>query len=106
MKTKEEIKNIESEIEQLLYTVMDPEVELNIVDLGLLYSVGYDGEKQVEIKMTLSTPACPLGDAIMMNVKETINNKFPEFEINVELTFEPPWSADMISEKGKIQLGM
>ncbi len=106
MKTKEEIKNIESEIEQLLYTVMDPEVELNIVDLGLLYSVAYDGEKQVEIKMTLSTPACPLGDAIMMNVKQTINNKFPEFEINVELTFEPPWSADMISEKGKIQLGM
>jgi len=106
MKTSEEIKNIEAEINKLLYTVMDPEVELNIVDLGLVYSIVYDGIKGVKIIMTLSTPACPLGDAIVLNVQQTINNKFPEFEVDVQLVFEPPWSPDMISEKGKLKLGM
>jgi len=106
MKTKEEIKNIESEIEQLLYNVMDPEIEINIVDLGLIYSRVYDGYKNVEIKMTFSTPACPLGDAIVANVKQTINNKFPDFEVDVQIVFEPRWSSDMISEKGKMMLGM
>ena len=106
MRTEEEIKNIESEIDQLLYTVMDPEVELNIVDLGLIYSLVYDGDKNVEIKMTFSTPACPLGDAIVMNIKQTINNKFPDFEIDIQIVFEPRWSSDMISAKGKMMLGM
>ena len=106
MKTKEEIKSIELEIEQLLFTVMDPEVELNIVDLGLIYSIVYDGDKDVTIIMTLSTPACPLGDAIVLNVKQTINNKFPEFEVDVQIVFDPPWSSDMISENGKMKLGM
>ncbi len=106
MKTDEEIKKIEAEIDQLLYTVMDPEVELNIVDMGLIYSIVYDGDKGVEIKMTLSTPACPLGDVIMQNVKETVNNTFKDFIIDVQLVFDPPWSADMISEEGKMKLGM
>ena len=106
MKTKEEIKSIELEIEQLLFTVMDPEVELNIVDLGLIYSIVYDGDKDVAIIMTLSSPACPLGDAIVVNVKQTINNKFPEFEVDVQIVFDPPWSSDMISENGKMKLGM
>ncbi len=106
MKTDEEIKKIEAEIDQLLYTVMDPEVELNIVDMGLIYSIVYDGDKGVEVKMTLSTPACPLGDVIMQNVKETVNNTFTDFMIDVQLVFDPPWSADMISEEGKMKLGM
>jgi metal-sulfur cluster biosynthetic enzyme len=106
MKSEEEIKNIEAAIDQLLHTVMDPEVELNIVDLGLIYSLVYDGENGVEIKMTLSTPACPLGDAIIANVKQTIHNKFPEFVVDVQLVFDPPWSAAMISEQGKAKLRM
>ena len=106
MKTEEEIKAIEANLEQILYNVMDPEIEINIVDLGLIYSLIYDGETQVEIKMTLSTPACPLGDAILMNVKQSINNIYPDYEVNVELVFTPPWNADMISEKGRLMLGM
>ncbi|KAA3617136.1 MAG: DUF59 domain-containing protein [Calditrichaeota bacterium] len=106
MKSKEEIKKIESEIEEILYTVMDPEVELNIVDLGLLYSIVYDGDKKVDIIMTLSTPTCPLGDAIVNNVKHSIYSKFPEFTARVEIVFDPPWSQEMISEAGKMKLGM
>ncbi len=104
--TNEEIKTIEAELEQILYGVMDPEIEINIVDLGLIYSLVYDGEVNVEIKMTLSTPACPLGDAIVMNVKQSIQNVHPEFEVDVEIVFTPPWNAGLISEKGKLMLGM
>ncbi|MBT4036219.1 MAG: metal-sulfur cluster assembly factor [Candidatus Marinimicrobia bacterium] len=106
MKTRDEIKEIESELEQILYGVMDPEVELNIVDLGLIYSLIYDGQSQVEIKMTFSTPACPLGDAILMNIRQSITNVYPEFEVDIEVVFEPAWNADMISEKGRLMLGM
>ena len=106
MKTSEEIKNIEAQIEQILYNVMDPEINLNIVDLGLIYSLKYDGEGAVEIKMTFSTPACPLGDAIVMSVKQSINNVFPDYQIEVQIVFEPPWTTEMISENGKLMLGM
>ncbi len=56
--------------------------------------------------MTLSTPACPIGDAIMLNVKEAILAKFAGFEVDVELVFDPPWSPEMVSEAGKEILGM
>jgi len=106
MDTSTEIKEIESAIEQILCGVMDPEVELNIVDLGLIYSLVYNGENQVEIKMTFSTPACPLGDAILMNMKQSIANVYPDFEVDIEVVFQPPWNSDMISEKGRLLLGM
>ena len=106
MKTRDEIKEIESELEQILYGVMDPEVELNIVDLGLIYSLIYDGQSQVEIKMTFSPPACPLGDAILMNIRQSIANVYPEFEVDIEVVFEPIWNSEMISEKGRLLLGM
>jgi len=106
MKTDAEIKVIEADLEQILYGVMDPEIELNIVDLGLIYSLIYDGESRVEIKMTLSTPACPLGDAIIQNVKQSITHKYPDYDTNVELVFSPPWSSAMISEQGRLMLGM
>jgi metal-sulfur cluster biosynthetic enzyme len=106
MKTKEEITAIEGQIQDLLYEVMDPEVELNIVDLGLIYSIIYTDPDKVEIKMTFSTPACPLGDAILANVKQTINNVFPDYEVDIEVVFEPRWSTDMISEEGRLKLGM
>jgi len=106
MKSVEEIKNIEGQLEQILYNVMDPEINLNIVDLGLIYSLVYDGENDVVIKMTFSTPACPLGDAIVMSVKQSINNVFPDYGIDVQIVFDPPWTTEMISENGKMMLGM
>ena len=106
MKSPDEIKEIESELEQILYGVMDPEIELNIVDLGLIYSLSYDGQSQVEVKMTFSTPACPLGDAILMNIRQSIANVYPEFEVDIEVVFEPIWNSEMISEKGRLLLGM
>lgn len=106
MKTREEIAIFEMEILVLLKNVMDPEIEINIVDLGLIYEIIYDGEKNIDIEITFSTPACPLGETIISNIKETINQKHPDFIINIEVVFDPPWSTALVSEEGKKKLGM
>ncbi len=106
-KNKEEIEQIEADlIENVLTQVMDPEIEIDIVNLGLIYDLKYNGKDKVKILMTMSTPTCPLSDAIVQNVKETIKYKYPDFKIDVELTFEPAWHAGLISEAGKEMLGM
>ena len=88
----------------LLKTVIDPEVEINIVDMGLIYKLDYDGDKKVDIEMTLSTPNCPIADSIVMNVMETIMNEHPDYDVNVHLVFEPKWTPDLISPAGKLAL--
>lgn len=106
MKSSEEILKIEGEIRQHLKTVMDPEVEVNIVDLGLIYRIEYDGEKKVDVDMTLSTPACPLGDAIILNVNEVLKANMEELEFNVQLVWDPPWSPEQMTDEGREILGM
>jgi len=103
---KEEITIVELEILDLLKNVMDPEIEINIVDLGLIYEVAYDGKKNIDIEMTFSTPSCPLGDTIVTNIKEEIKKKYPEYTINVEIVFDPPWTPNLVSPEGKKLLGM
>ncbi len=103
---KAEITNFELEILELLKNVMDPEIEINIVDLGLIYEVNYDGDKKLDLVITFSTPACPLGDAIVSNIKEVIKQKYPDFTTNVEVVFEPLWSTELVSEEGKRILGL
>ena len=105
-KDLKEIRKVENEIYELLKTVMDPEIELDIINLGLVYNILFDGEDYVRIEMTLSTPACPLGDAITENVKNTIHVKYPDYKVDVDVVFDPPWDASMISEEGKKKLGM
>ena len=90
-------------IREILKTVIDPEIEINIVDLGLIYEIKHDAVN-IDIEMTLSTPACPIGDTIIMNVIESVKQDFPAHEVNVNLTFEPPWNPDMISPEGKIAI--
>lgn len=92
--------DISEEVKNILKTVIDPEIEINIVDLGLIYSIKND-MVNIDIEMTLSTPACPLGDTIIMNIIESIKQVYPDHEVNVNLTFDPPWNPDMISEEGK-----
>ncbi len=106
MKTREEIVIFEIEVLELLKNVMDPEIEINIVDLGLIYEISYDGEKNIDIEMTFSTPSCPLGDTIITNIKETIKQKYDDFITNIEIVFDPPWSTELVSEEGKKLLGM
>lgn len=112
MQMETNIKNnhilaIESDIrESLLPTVIDPEIEIDIVNLGLVYDVEFDGNRNVLITMTLSTPTCPLGDSIVMNVIETIKQKYPDLDVDVNLVYEPQWNDSMITQKCRIMLGM
>jgi len=103
--TAEDIMLFEIELLELLKEVIDPEVEINIVDMGLIYKLTYDGEGIVNIDLTFSTPSCPLGDTIMTNIRETINQKYPDFIVSIDLVFEPKWTPAMISDDGRKMLG-
>ncbi|NUQ24288.1 MAG: metal-sulfur cluster assembly factor [Saprospiraceae bacterium] len=85
-----------------LEQVIDPEIGLNIVDLGLIYQIDFDEkENKLYCTMTLTTHFCPMGESIVFSVQEALQTTFPDYEILVHLTFDPPWSHERISEKGK-----
>ncbi len=93
-------------VENVLINVYDPEIEIDIVNLGLIYEVKFDGINQVTVTMTLSTPSCPLGDSIVQDVKESIKRKYSDMEVVVNMVFEPSWNHGMITPEGKRMLGM
>ena len=89
-----------------LYEVYDPEIGLNVVDLGLIYQLEFlEEEKELNAAMTLTTQFCPMGDSIQSNVTQSLTHAFPEWRINVELTFDPPWDYTKISPEGREFLG-
>jgi metal-sulfur cluster biosynthetic enzyme len=90
---------------QALRELNDPEVGVNIVDLGLVYSTEIEGGS-VRIVMTMTTPACPMHSFLTEEVRRAILSQFEEVEnVSVEIVWDPPWSPQMISEEGKRQLG-
>ena len=85
-----------------LHHVIDPEIGLNIVDLGLLYQIDFDeGNKIIFISMTLTTQFCPMGDSIRSNTGQAMQHAFPEYTIDIELVFYQPWTSERISEQGQ-----
>lgn len=85
-----------------LHDIIDPEIGLNIVDLGLIYQLDFDETAgKIFCTMTLTTQFCPMGESITTAVKETLKSGFPEYETTIELTFNPPWNHKMISETGQ-----
>ncbi len=86
--------------------VMDPELGINVVDLGLLYDVEIRGEGDVRIEMTLTTVGCPLYDMIQAEVVRALKERFgDDVSVEVEFVFDPPWTPDMMSEDAKMELG-
>lgn len=84
-----------------LYEVIDPEIGLNIVDLGLVYQIDFNEEnKDIIVTMTLTTRFCPMGESIVDATTQAMQQSFPEYKIEVNLIFEPPWDVNMISEEG------
>lgn len=85
-----------------LSTVLDPEIGLNIVDLGLVYRVDFHDETQtVRCDMGLTTQFCPMGSAITEAARNALSGAFPGYDIDLRLTFDPPWNASRISPEGK-----
>jgi metal-sulfur cluster biosynthetic enzyme len=85
-----------------LQNVIDPEIGLNVVDLGLIYQLDFDeAEKKLYCTMTLTTQFCPMGESITDAAREVLRDAFPDHEIIIQLTFDPPWRHDRISEEGR-----
>jgi metal-sulfur cluster biosynthetic enzyme len=85
-----------------LANVVDPEIGLNVVDLGLIYQIDFfDEEGEIEVTMTLTTQYCPMGESITGNVTRAIADSFREYSVKLDLVFEPLWSPDMITPEGR-----
>lgn len=89
-----------------LRTVFDPEIPLNIYDLGLIYDITIDSEHRVKILMTLTAPGCPVAGQIVADVERKVENVDEVKSCQVELTFEPAWSKDRMSEAALLELGL
>ncbi len=103
--TDVEIRAFEERIVFVLKNIYDPEVPVNIYDLGLIYEVKSDKDGNVRILMTLTSPNCPVAESLPAQVREEVSYLKEVKEIDLELTFEPPWSQDMITEEAKLDLG-
>lgn len=104
----------EEDVRQLAWSQMrtcyDPEIPINIVDLGLVYDcdvqVNEDGSRSVEVKLTLTAPGCGMGEILVDDVRDKIERIPTVREARVELTFDPPWNQSMMSEEARLQTGM
>jgi metal-sulfur cluster biosynthetic enzyme len=99
-------ENVDAEtLRAALRDVIDPEVGINIVDLGLVYGVSVEAER-VQVDMTMTSPACPMGDMLLEEVEAALKRVLPNaWEFVVELVWEPPWSPELMSEPARTQLG-
>ena len=100
-----EFLQTEEAIVAMLKTVYDPEIPVNIYDLGLVYKVDVDEEKNVTIDMTLTAPNCPAADFIVEDVRMKVESISDVKSVDVNLVFEPEWDKDMITEEAKLELG-
>ncbi len=97
---------LEDAIADALRTVYDPEIPVNIYELGLIYKIGIDDAGKVNIVMTLTAPACPVADILPEEVAEKARAVDGVAEVKVELVWDPPWTPDMMSEAARLELGM
>ena len=94
------------EVYEALKTVYDPEIPVNVVDLGLVYDVQVSEDSNVFVQMTLTFPGCGMGPHIAQQAEWAIQDLDGVEEVEIELTFDPPWSPDLISEEARAQLGL
>jgi FeS assembly SUF system protein len=98
-------QELEEKIIQKLKTCYDPEIPVDIFELGLIYEVAIDNDAKVKIKMTLTSPACPVAGSLPPEVEEKIRSMPEVKDAKVELVWSPPWDKEMMSEAAKVELG-
>jgi len=96
----------EAEIVHILKKIYDPEIPVNIYDLGLIYAIDIDEDDIVEITMTLTSPNCPMADDLLMQVKNNIAAMEGIKNVNINLVFDPPWDKSMMSDEALLELGL
>ena len=103
--TQQEKTKIEERIVDVLKTVYDPEIPVNIYDLGLIYKVDVRGDGDVDIDMTFTAPSCPAADFILEDVRQKVDSVEGVKSANVNLVFEPTWDQSMMTEEARVELG-
>ena len=103
--TQEEKTQIEERIVEVLKTVYDPEIPVNVYDLGLIYKIDLKEDGDLDMDMTLTAPACPAADFIMEDVRQKVARVTGVNSANINLVFEPVWDQSMMSEEARLELG-
>jgi FeS assembly SUF system protein len=106
MENEKSLLAIESEVVAVLKTTYDPEIPVNIYDLGLVYDIEVDDEKKVRITMTLTAPNCPVADSLPEEIRERVAGIEGVKGADINLVFDPPWNQSMMSEEALLELGM
>ena len=104
--TQEEKTSIEERIVDVLRTVFDPEIPVNIYDLGLIYKIDVKDDGNVDIDMTFTAPTCPAADFILEDVRQKVDTLQGVKSTMVNLVFEPAWDQSMMSEEARVELGL
>lgn len=103
--TNEDKARIEKDVITTLRTIYDPEIPVNIYELGLIYEISISEDADVQVLMTLTTPNCPVAESLPLEVKQKVADVKGVNSSEVELTFEPPWDQEMLSDEAKLDLG-
>ena len=98
-------KELGETVDKVLKTIYDPEIPVDIYELGLIYDVFLNEDNDVKILMTLTTPNCPVAESLPQEVKDKVASIEGVKSAEVEMTFDPPWSRDLMSEEAKLELG-
>ena len=104
--TNAQMQTIGDEVVGVLCTIFDPEIPVNIYELGLIYDVQVSTDRDVHILMTLTSPNCPVAESLPEEIREKVKSLDSVKDVEVEITFDPPWDKDMMSEEAKLELGM
>ena len=103
--TQEEKTKIEEKIVVVLKTVYDPEIPVNIYDLGMIYKIDVDDKGNLDMDMTFTAPSCPAADFILEDVRTKVESVEGVKSANINLVFEPAWDQSMMSEEARVELG-
>ena len=93
-------------IVRVLKTIYDPEIPVDIYELGLIYDVFINEEYDAKILMTLTSPNCPVAESLPVEIEEKVKSLDDLKDVEVEITFDPPWTQELMSEEAKLELGM
>lgn len=104
--TTEEKTALEEKVITMLKTVYDPEIPVNIYDLGLIYKIDIDDDRNLHVDMTLTAPSCPAADFIFDDARIKLESIEGLKSVDLQLVFEPEWSKDLMSEEAKLELGL
>jgi FeS assembly SUF system protein len=104
--TSIDIRPLIHRVKDVIKTCYDPEIPVDILELGLIYDIQVDAGNDVHVKMTLTSPACPVAESLPVEVEQKLKDIPDVNNAKVEVTFDPPWDRNMMSEEAKMELGM